>query len=850
MLSIYLINLVLKSSKSYYEIFLNFFERIVFICHQSSTLYFKNFIFILFVIAVILLLSLVIILWNYKLRSELKKHLNKISNHEAFVKRIFENSCTAIVVMDAKSLKFIDCNSSAIKIYGLLKKDEVLKCTPLEVSAKFQYDGTDSKSKAMYYLEKAKELKSIVFEWKHQRPNGEFWDAEVNLLYFSIDDEFFYQFSLYDITQKKKTEFELKQSEERFELAMQAINEGLWDWDVEHNKVFFDERYYSIAGYTKNDFPQEFSEWEKRIHPDDIQHCRNALKEHFKNENFKFDIEFRFLRKDGSWMWIRGRGKTVKFDKNGKILRMIGTHTDITAHKLIENALIQSENLAKTVIDNSPIGISVRSATGQLLLYNKAWIDIWEISEERLQKDLLPRKELVFNERDQYFSEHHKEIQRVYTQGGVYFIPEFKTKGIFSKSGKPRYLSQHFTGITNSDNIVERVVILTNDITDYKEAQLEKDKLQTQLNQSQKLESIGRLAGGVAHDFNNMLGVIIGYTELALMGIEDNHPIIAHLNEINNAAKRSANLTRQLLGFARKQTIKPIIIEINDAINNMKTILSRLIHENIILNFYPCIEPIFIKIDPSQLDQILANLCINARDAISNTGIINIEVNKTTDNSDNNFAMISVQDNGCGMSQDVLDHIFEPFFTTKEIGSGTGLGLANVYGIVKQNNGYLEVESELDKGTTFKVFLPSFDLSAQLIDDKNQNTLLVGKSVILLVEDEETLLKMTTEMLQMYGYIVHAAKNTAQAIELASKWSDKLDLLITDVIMPEMNGMELSIKIKQNCPNIGIIYMSGYTANVIEKHGILNKNLNFLQKPFNIDTLISLVQKVISESAN
>lgn len=717
MISKILLNIVYKNSQNIFELFVNSINQLMSFCQKTSSLHLKNFTFILFWVALLLFLSLITLLWNYKLRFELKKQLSKVHDNEAFINRIFEYSCTAIVVMDAQTYQFIDCNQAAVKIYGFKDKSDVLKCTPLEVSSQYQYDGIDSKTKAKYFLDIAKANNSVIFEWKHQRSDNSVWDAEVNLLYFSIDDNHFYQFSLSDITQKKKTEL----------------------------------------------------------------------------------------------------------------------------------ALIQSESLAKTVIDNSPIGISVRSATGQLLLYNKAWVDIWEISNERLNKDLQPRAELKFNERDNYFSDHHKEIKRIYTQGGVYFIPEFKTTGIFSKSGKPRYLSQHFTGITNSNNIVERVVILTNDITEFKESQIEKDKLQSQLNQAQKMESIGRLAGGVAHDFNNMLGVIIGYTELALMGIEDNHPIISHLNEINHAAKRSANLTRQLLGFARKQTIKPIVINLNEAISNMKKILTRLIHENIELIYTPSVETLFIKIDPSQLDQILANLCINARDAISNTGMIKIVIQKFIDHALNSFAMILVEDNGCGMTQNTIDHLFEPFFSTKEIGQGTGLGLANVYGIITQNNGFIEVESEENKGSIFKIYLPLININPEIIIDEKKDVLTNGKGEILLVEDEETLLKMTKDMLEMYGYRVYTANKTSQAISIAEKLKDQLQLLITDVIMPEMNGNELSIKINQYCPNIKKIFMSGYTANVIEKHGILSKDLNFLQKPFNIDSLISLVQKVLND---
>ena len=371
------------------------------------------------------------------------------------------------------------------------------------------------------------------------------------------------------------------------------------------------------------------------------------------------------------------------------------------------------------------------------------------------------------------------------------------------------------------------------------------------------MESVGRLAGGVAHDFNNMLGVILGYTEMAMDFDNLEQDIYNYLKEINKAADHSADITRQLLAFARKQTISPKLLNLNKTVPGMLKMLQRLIGENIELNWLPTKDLWRVKVDPNQIDQVLVNLCLNARDSIENTGTITIETSMVDFDEDycedhygfvvGDFVMLSVSDDGSGMDTDTLQHIFEPFFTTKGMNKGTGLGLATVYGIVRQNQGFINVYSEPGIGTTFKIYFPRSEGEAEsAITRDSPVTHVRGSETILLVEDEPSILNMTMRMLEKLGYNVLAANTPKQAIDMAREHSGKIQMLMTDVVMPEINGRELADILLTFNPNMHYLFMSGYTTNVIAHHGILDEGVNFIQKPFSMDELAVKVRKAIT----
>jgi len=392
------------------------------------------------------------------------------------------------------------------------------------------------------------------------------------------------------------------------------------------------------------------------------------------------------------------------------------------------------------------------------------------------------------------------------------------------------------------------------DITERKRAELEKEKLEAQLHQAIKMEAVGRLAGGVAHDFNNLLTGITGYTDLLLSGLNSNDPMYADLQEIRRAGERAAALTAQLLAFSRKQIIDPKVVDLNKLLANSSKMLQRLIGEDIELQFAPDQHLGLVKVDPHQIEQVLINLVVNARDAMPDGGKLTIETRNVVideeyarDQADaerGEYVQLAVNDTGCGMPPEVQKHLFEPFFTTKEKGKGTGLGMSTIYGIVRQNQGFVTVYSEVGVGTAVKVHLPRVAGAAETIAPTESGDLPVGQEKILLVEDEETVRNFVRKALSRQGYHVIAVENGDRALALAEDPAVNFDLLLTDVIMPKMNGRQLHEKLVVLRPAVRVLFMSGYTEDTIAHHGVLELGTNFIQKPFSSADLVRKVRAV------
>ncbi|MBZ0109201.1 MAG: PAS domain S-box protein [Candidatus Scalindua rubra] len=402
-----------------------------------------------------------------------------------------------------------------------------------------------------------------------------------------------------------------------------------------------------------------------------------------------------------------------------------------------------------------------------------------------------------------------------------------------------------------SGRIVNHVAV-KRDITDHLQ-------LAAQFRQAQKMEALGLLAGGVAHDYNNMLSVILGYAEQAKNKANSAQALHVGLEEIIKAAKHSKDITRQLLAFARKQTITPVVLDLNQAVEKMLRMLRRLIGENINLGWRTAANLWPVKIDPGQIDQILANLCINARDAITDTGKITIEMGNAAFDKTycahhagfiaGEYVLLSVSDDGNGIDKEILEQIFEPFFTSKGVGKGTGLGLSTVYGIVKQNNGFINVYSEPGEGTTIKIYLPRHERQTGVTRRKRKVKIPRSRGeTVLIVEDEPALLTLYKTILEELGYQVFAAETPSKAIRLANEHAGEIQLLITDVVMPEMNGRDLAERLHSLYPNINNLFMSGYTADVIAHRGVLDENVKFIQKPFSMADFAIKVREAMKKS--
>ncbi len=433
----------------------------------------------------------------------------------------------------------------------------------------------------------------------------------------------------------------------------------------------------------------------------------------------------------------------------------------------------------------------------------------------------------------------------------------------------PTYVWEHQNRVTGEwfecrdrairwkDGRIVRMEIATN-IHQRKQDEEEKNTLQEQLQQAQKMESIGRLAGGIAHDFNNILSAINGYAEICLLKMEDGAPYRDELEIILGAGERAARLTEQLLAFSRKQIIRQEVIDINREINDTHKMLKRLLGEDIEIDISLGKELWLVRADRSQLEQVVINLAINARDAMPNGGILSIETENVTfdgnyvkehyDISVGDYVLLAISDNGQGMDTDIREHIFEPFFTTKDKGKGTGLGLAMVYGIVKQNQGEIQVYSEPDRGTVFKIYLPRAESVPERIDNVApvDNSLgNRGTEIILLVEDDSVVRQMSLAILGELGYTVLEAENGEDALQVCSHYHGVIDLLLTDVVMPKMNGPELAAEMQLLAPGIKILFMSGYTENAIVHHGVLEEGVNFIHKPITPQSLSREVRRIL-----
>lgn len=382
--------------------------------------------------------------------------------------------------------------------------------------------------------------------------------------------------------------------------------------------------------------------------------------------------------------------------------------------------------------------------------------------------------------------------------------------------------------------------------------------LEQQFRQAQKMEAVGKLAGGVAHDFNNMLSVILGFAEIAKNESKGNADLEECLDEITTAGKKSANLVRQLLAFSRKQPIKPQHLDCNEIISNSQKMLKRMVGEDIEIVFEPADNLSRVLLDPSQLDQIIANLAVNSRDAIAGIGTISIATSMAELDDDyctrysyarpGTYMLLSFSDTGCGMKKEVLEKVFEPFYTTKRLGEGTGLGMSTIFGIIKQNNGLINIYSEVGVGTTVKIYLPVAQKSDATASVKPEITSFYGTETILVVEDDSAILNLCRSMLTSFGYTVLANRNTENAIALTYESHKTIDLLLTDVIMPTMNGYELERKIKENRPKLKTIFMSGYPSDIIARRGVITEGVDFLQKPFTKNELGRIVREVLDRT--
>lgn len=638
----------------------------------------------------------------------------------------------------------------------------------------------------------------------------------------------------------------LEESEQRWQFALEGAGDGVWDWNVRTNTVFFSRQWKAMLGYEEHEIKDDLSEWDKRLHPDDRNATYAAIEGYFSGKTQTYINEHRLLCKDGTYKWILDRGEIIARDEDGKPLRVIGTHTDITERKEMELAMLREKSFLEAVMDSVPGMLYVYDDQGQLVRWNRQHEVITGYSSEELSRmhllDWYKGDEptiAYISQRVEYAMQHgFADAEANLQKKDGTTIPMYFTAVPVTISGE-----SYFIGIGI-------------DISTRRRAEEEKEQLAAQLVQAQKMESVGRLAGGVAHDFNNMLAVIFISIELIRMQLAQADPLLEHLEQIERAATRARDVTRQLLAFSRKQIIEPKIVFLNEIIAESEKSIIRLIGEDVEVHFFPGEDLLPILIDPAQVDQVLINLALNARDAMPDGGKLTIETagaefdeaycRMHSDTKPGRYVRLSISDEGCGMDEVTLSNIFEPFFTTKEVGKGTGLGLAMVYGVMKQNDGFVNVYSETGRGTTFNLYFPCVQDSAQLAVETVIDAPIRGAGRVLLVEDDAMLCRATCSTLETLGYEVTALATPAEAIREIEARDCGYALLLTDVVMPGMNGKQLSEKLQVLCPDMKVLFMSGYTENTIVHRGVLDSGLNFIQKPFSIHALSRKIHDILS----
>lgn len=648
-------------------------------------------------------------------------------------------------------------------------------------------------------------------------------------------------FDLYTIYQHlliHRIRQQMVEREELFHLISENAADMIAVVDMEGQRLFNSLSYQKVLGYSPEEL--QASSGFEQIHPDDRERVRKAA-EDARHSGIGKILEYRIRHKDGGWLVLESTSSVIRNAK-GEPEKLVIVNRNITERKKAEQALRRSEADFRSVVEDAPYGIYRASLNGRFLQVNPALRKMlgYELEQDLLKQDLATD---IF----QHEAEYHRLIELLASTEELRDV-EMEWK---KQDGTPITVRCSGRRIQGQDSDSTYFEVFAEDVT-------EKRVLEKQLRMAQKMEAIGRLSGGIAHDFNNLLGVIIGYSRLLRKALSQDNALGEHALEIEKAGQRAASLTKQLLAFSRQQVLTPAVLSLNTLASDMEKMLPRLLGEDIRVSL--TLDPNLgnVKADQSQIEQVLMNLAVNARDAMPSGGELTIQTTNVeldvayTRNHPGSrvgkYVMLAVTDTGIGMDAATLTHIFEPFFTTKELGKGTGLGLATVYGVVKQSNGYIWVDSAPGKGTSFQIYLPQYEGCGALQEPKAAPAeKLRGSECILLVEDAEPLKKLAQSFLESGGFRVLSAGSGEEALEVAMHFSGRFDLLLTDVVMPGLNGRALAEQLLSRQPGMKVLYMSGYTDSFIAGHGVLNPETHLLHKPFTEEVLISKVREVLDE---
>ncbi len=765
-----------------------------------------------------------------------------LRENEEFLQRIFDSSLMIMSLTDMEH-RLVMINSGFTHFTGYTEK-EVLGRTTEDIGL---WDNIDERAEYVRIMQEQRTVSG--YETKFRIKSGDFTYGHLSSSIMNYKGQPHVLTIAHDIKPQKESELALKESEERFRNIFDQSPLGIHMYRLDENG----ELIFTAANPAAD----------RILGFDHTPRVGKTLADAFPGHDSLVIERYLETAKSGD-VW----NDTITTYKNGQIDRaysytafrttpgaMVSMFMDITERMKYEEEKEKLSGLLYAAIEQSPVGLLIADAPD---------VNIQLVNSSALA---------IRGETDKVLSgigvDKHLNWDVRYLDGTPVDPPDLPLskavlKGetthddrliIMRDSGEARHVLVSAAPVKNSRGEVNAGVVVILDITDAINTEQKQHQLESQLRQSQKMESIGRLAGGIAHDFNNLLTVIIGTSELALSELTEGYPFFEDFTEIKQTAERAAELTRQLLGFSRRQIIAPTVMNLNDNILSMDRMLRRLITENIEFVVLPGDDLWPVKMDGGQLQQVLTNLVVNARDAMPEGGTMSVKtdnvfidesfVNRYGEIEPGQYVKIHVSDNGVGIDKNTIDHIFEPFFTTKATGEGTGLGLSTCYGIMKQNKGAIFVDSEAGKGTTVSCYFPRVEDAEHTQQETPEHHDSSGTETILLVEDEPSLRNIVHKTLALRGYTVHTASHGEEGIHAAIEQQGKIDLLITDVIMPRMGGKELSRQIKSIFPDIRILFMSGYTDSAIVDHGILEDGVEFIQKPFTPMALLKKVRDIL-----
>jgi PAS domain S-box-containing protein len=640
------------------------------------------------------------------------------------------------------------------------------------------------------------------------------------------------------LRERKQVEKLLRESEAVLNEAQEIVGVGSFVWDMNSDGLVFSPNLVALAGLDPSSQKGGLNKTHRTlVHPDDRARVEEQIKK-MRAQGKTWPLEFRIVRPDGSKRSWRLHSR-FSFNEAGQPVRCLGVYHDITEQIRADKTIRFLANM----VDESPAAISVHDWDGNFFYANQRACDVHGYSrEEYLALNL---RQLDSPESAQLIEQRMSELRQ---KGELSFEVSH-----LRKDGSAFPLQVHAKVAHWRDR--EVILSIATDISERKQAEAEKARLEDQLRQAHKMEVVGQLAGGVAHDFNNLLQAINGFTELAMQDLGPAHPVRSHLLEVAKAGDRAAWLVTQLLTFSRRQIRKPEDLELNQVVGVLLKMLERVIGKNIRLDFVPGPGLGMVHADRGMLEQMLMNLCVNARDAMPKGGSLTIETKDLRFDEaycgahnwarPGRFALLIVRDTGCGMDADTLEHLFEPFFSTKEVGQGTGLGLATVYGIVQGHDGMIQVSSEPGQGTTFQIYLPSFEKKDTSGTSQIEEPVPSGRETILVAEDNEMVRNLVKLVLEQAGYQVLAAEDGQEAVSLFERHAQNIHLLFLDVVMPNLGGQEALERIRKIRPSIPVLFASGYNEDAIHTDFVLKDGFHFVQKPYQVKDLLQKVRTAL-----